>query len=92
LVSSSDTTIAMSWTRSAVPHRRRVRIVKSRAARTDPASAAIVRVAISGMRTLSGAGAGRRAPYTRPAISAASVSHRKPTPSARRADRAFSLR
>ena len=86
LASSSDTTIAMSWLRSVVPQRRKVAIVKSRAARTDPASAPSVRVATRGKLTgpgeagsgEAGSGDGRRLPLVRPAISAASVSQRLP--------------
>jgi hypothetical protein len=67
LVSSSDTTIAMSWLRSAVPHRCKVATVKSRAARTDPASAPSVRVAIRGRHAQpvgAGSGDGRQLPFT----------------------------
>jgi hypothetical protein len=81
LVSSSDTVIAMSSPRSAVRQRRRVAMVKSRAARTDPASAPTVRVAIRGRPAhpaSAGSGDGSRLPYARPAISAATISQRKP--------------
>ena len=83
LVSSSDTTIAMSWLRSAVPQRCKVAMVKSRAARTDPASAPRVRIAIRGMRSRpagTGSGGGRQLTLAKPAISAASISQRLPGP------------
>src|SRR5258708_31323582 len=48
LVSSSDTTIAISSRRSVAPHRCKVAMVKSRAARTDPASVPGVQVATFG--------------------------------------------
>ena len=86
LVSSSDTTITMSWLRSAVPHRYKVAEVKSRAVRTDPASAPSARVAIRGMPGLpaeTGSGDGRQPPFARPAISAASISQRRPGPALR---------
>jgi hypothetical protein len=82
LVSSSDTTMAISWLRSAAPHRRTVAMVKSRATRTDPGSAPIVRVAIRGGAAHIGraeSGDGSQPPLTRPAISAASESQPKPS-------------
>ena len=86
LVSSSDTTSVMSGLRSATPQRCRVATVKSRAARTDPGSEPSRRVAIRGGRvrpTGTGSGAGHRSPFTRPAISAASISQRQPGPAVR---------
>ena len=86
LVTSSDTTIAMSGLRSAAPHRRKVATVKSRAARTDPVSAPSVRVAICGRRAQPagpGTGGGRQLPPSRPAVSAVSISQRQPVLPAR---------
>ena len=83
LVTSSDTTIAMSWLLCAVPHRRNVATVKSRAARTDPACAPRARVAIRGGQaqpTAAGSGGDRQLPPARPAISAAGISQRQPVP------------
>ena len=81
LVTISDTTIAMSWLLCAVPHRRNVARVKSRAARTDPACAPSARVAIRGGQPqpmAAGSGGDRQLPPARPAISAASSSQRQP--------------
>jgi hypothetical protein len=62
LVMSSDTTIAMSGLRSAMPHRCRVATVKSRAVRTDPGSAPRARVAIRGSQAPARQGGIRRWP------------------------------
>ena len=86
LVTSSDTTTTISWLRSTTPHRCKVATVKSRAARTDPAPAPGAHVAIRGKRahpTGPGSGDTNRLPLARPAISAASISQRRPVPSAR---------
>ena len=77
LVSSSVTTITMSSPRSAASQRRRVARVKSRAARTDPASVPGVRVAIRGRSVRPASGDGRPLPWIRPAVSAASISQRQ---------------
>ncbi len=86
LVSSSDTTIAMSWLRSASPHRCKAAMVKSRPARTDPACAPSVRAAIRGRQARpveAGSGDGRQLSLATPAISAASISQRQPVLPAR---------
>jgi hypothetical protein len=83
---SSDTTIAMSGLRSAVPRRCRVATVKSRAVWTDPGSAPSARVAIRGSqarRARAGSGDGRHLPLARSAISAAGISQRQPVPDSR---------
>ncbi len=86
LVSSSDTTIVISPLRLATPHRCNVVAVKSRAARTDPASTPGVRVAIRGEQVQPGAGSGDSGqfPLARPAISAAGASQWQPVLAARR--------
>jgi hypothetical protein len=73
LVSSSETTIAMSWHRSAALRRRKVVTVKSRATRIDPAPAPRVHVAIGG-RQAQPAGAGSAG--GRPLLSAGRLSPR----------------
>ena len=87
LVSSSDTTIAMSGPRSAMPRRRKMATVKYRAARTDRASASSARVAIRGGQAQpvrAGSGGDRQLPPARPAISAAGISQPQPVLPARR--------
>ena len=81
LVSSSDTTIAMSGLRSAMPHWCRMVTVKSRAVRTDPGSAPSAGVAIrgsQGRRARAGSGDGRDLPLARSAVSAVGISQRQP--------------
>ncbi len=81
LVSSSDTTMAMSSQRCAVPHRCKVAMVKSRAAWTDLASAPGVRVATRGKQVqpwAAGSGVSGQFPLATAAISTAGVSQRQP--------------
>jgi hypothetical protein len=86
LVSSSDTTIAISSQRCAMPHRSTVATAKSRAARTDRASTPGVRVATRGKHVqLMGWGSGDNGqlPLATAAISTTGASQWPSVPSAR---------